>query len=1038
MSTLRLVTWNVHGAGTREKRLKVMSKLKDLKTDFAFLQETHMSSSSVNILATADFPNVYSACYNSRQRGVTIMINREIKFTETSTVIDPEGRFIIVTLSTQNMQLCLANVYAPNVDDPKFFHSFFSALSEHTDKSLIIAGDLKMCLDPEMDRLNNTGNLRIWQSTNTVKQYMEDFGLCDVWRLFHPTKRTYTFFSTVHQSYSRLDYFLVNSSLLSIATEAQIHPITISDHAPVSLTLKNKTSPPSLRSWRFNTSLLRDPNFIDFLAKEWSSYLQNNDHPGISSCLLWEAGKAVMRGKIIAFSSHKKRKENSKLVDLEQKIRLLEETYSNSPDEQTLQQIRKVRIELNEITNQRTQFLLQRLRLERFDHSNKSGKYLANQLKINKEKTTISSVIDLTGNATHDPAAINSVFKNFYQSLYSSQINPSDNDINSFLNSIDLPRPTEEQITALESPFTKEELHKALTNMPSKKAPGPDGFPAEFYKEFWQILAPIFLRMTIEIKDNNYLPPNMNSANIILLLKPGKDPTSPSSYRPISLINADLKIICKALAGRLEKVVPSLIHPDQTGFINGRHSSTNMRRLINLIDYTTINNREATILSLDAEKAFDRVNWKFLIATLNKFGFGKSFINWIKILYASPNARIRTNDQTSPSFNLQRGTRQGCPLSPSLFALFIEPLAAAIRQSRDIEGIQTKNLEHKISLYADDVLLFTPNSQSSICQIISLINRFSSVSEYSINWSKSTILPINCNYLNPSSIKIQTGNIKYLGINISCRLSDLLKLNHTQLLKTTEADLTRWKTLPISLIGRVAAIKMMILPKINYLFSMIPSKPPTTWFKSLDSFISQYLWEGKPPRISLKTIKKPKDRGGLGLPDFQDYYSANRLCYVQKWLNPGVLDESWLDIEQNLCDNLDISNLPFFSSKIKQHKCFRSLNISSSLTAWWDFLKKNNLTLFPCKLTPIWNNPDILINKNMIHFASWKNKGIEQFQHIIQNRKFMSLSTLSSTYGININKFLEYQQLKSAISTKYCLTQIDLDPPLTVTHFMDL
>uniref|UniRef100_A0A3B3HK86 Uncharacterized protein n=1 Tax=Oryzias latipes TaxID=8090 RepID=A0A3B3HK86_ORYLA len=110
-----------------------MNILKDLKTDFAFLQETHMSSSSVNILATADFPNVYSAGYNSRQRGVAILINKEVKFTEANKVIDPEGRFIIVTLSTQNMQLCLANVYAPNVDDPKFFHSFFSALSEHTD-----------------------------------------------------------------------------------------------------------------------------------------------------------------------------------------------------------------------------------------------------------------------------------------------------------------------------------------------------------------------------------------------------------------------------------------------------------------------------------------------------------------------------------------------------------------------------------------------------------------------------------------------------------------------------------------------------------------------------------------------------------------------------------------------------------------------------------------------------------------------------------------------------------------------------------------
>uniref|UniRef100_A0A3P9LVN4 exodeoxyribonuclease III n=1 Tax=Oryzias latipes TaxID=8090 RepID=A0A3P9LVN4_ORYLA len=262
MSTLRLVTWNVHRAGTREKRLKIMTKLKDFQTDFAFLQETHMSSSSVNILATADFSNVYSACYNSRQRGVAILIKKEVKFTEANKVIDPEGRFIIVTLSTQKMQLCLANVYAPNVNDPSFFHSFFSALSEHTEKTLIIASDLNTCLDPEMDRLNNTGNLTTGQSTNTVKQYMEDFGLCDIWRSFHPTKRTCTFFSTVHQSYSRLDYFLVKSSLLSIATEAQTHPITISDHAPASLALKNKTSPPSLRSWRFNTSLLRDPNFI--------------------------------------------------------------------------------------------------------------------------------------------------------------------------------------------------------------------------------------------------------------------------------------------------------------------------------------------------------------------------------------------------------------------------------------------------------------------------------------------------------------------------------------------------------------------------------------------------------------------------------------------------------------------------------------------------------------------------------------------------------------------------------------------------------
>nr|XP_054599245.1 olfactory receptor 4D9-like [Nothobranchius furzeri] len=139
----------------------------------------------------------------------------------------------------------------------------------------------------------------------------------------------------------------------------------------------------------------------------------------------------------------------------------------------------------------------------------------------------------------------------------------------------------------------------------------------------------------------------MNSAIISLLLKPGKDPAFPTSYRPISLINVYLKIICKALAKRLEKVTPFIIHPDQTGFIKGRQSSTNSRRLLNLIDFSYSRNIETSILSLDAEKAFDRVNWKFLFATLHKFGFGNFFINWLQTLYSSPAARVRTNNQIS-------------------------------------------------------------------------------------------------------------------------------------------------------------------------------------------------------------------------------------------------------------------------------------------------------------------------------------------------------------------------------------------------------
>uniref|UniRef100_A0AAR2K4Y7 exodeoxyribonuclease III n=1 Tax=Pygocentrus nattereri TaxID=42514 RepID=A0AAR2K4Y7_PYGNA len=237
MSTLRFVTWNVHGAGSREKRLKIFNRLSDLQADIVFLQETHMSKTPIYTLTSPLFPHAYSACYNSKQRGVAILINRRINFSISNNITDPEGRFIILNLSILNMHLCIPNIYGPNVDDPSFFHNIFTALSDHSDTKLIIGGDFNLVLHPNIDRLSTAMSQRNWQSADTLKQYMNDFGLSDAWRSHHPTLWDYTFFSAVHHSHSRLDNFLVSNSIMMDVTDTQIHPITISDHAPVSLSL---------------------------------------------------------------------------------------------------------------------------------------------------------------------------------------------------------------------------------------------------------------------------------------------------------------------------------------------------------------------------------------------------------------------------------------------------------------------------------------------------------------------------------------------------------------------------------------------------------------------------------------------------------------------------------------------------------------------------------------------------------------------------------------------------------------------------------
>lgn len=172
-----------------------------------------------------------------------------------------------------------------------------------------------------------------------------------------------------------------------------------------------------------------------------------------------------------------------------------------------------------------------------------------------------------------------------------------------FFADLRLPKATEDQKLQLNAPITREEALLALKSMPSSKAPGPDGFGCEFYKEFSDILLDPLLSMLNHSFENGILPPSLREANISLILKKGKCPESCASYRPIALLNSDQKLLSKILASRLEKVLPHIVKEDQTGFIKGRNSCNNLRRLLNIIQLTQSRQEPALVLSLDAEKA---------------------------------------------------------------------------------------------------------------------------------------------------------------------------------------------------------------------------------------------------------------------------------------------------------------------------------------------------------------------------------------------------------------------------------------------------